>query len=65
MVHVDGTSRLQIVENEPHRTLLKEWKAETSCPMILNTSLNLKGEPIVNDEYDVKKFVQNTGLKVL
>jgi len=65
IVHADGTSRLQIVENEPHRTLLKEWKAETGCPMILNTSLNLKGEPIVNDEYDVKKFEQNTGLKVL
>ena len=65
LIHVDGTTRLQIVEDGIHRELLEKWKAKTKNPMILNTSLNIKGEPIVNDEYDVKKFIQNTGVEVL
>ena len=65
IVHVDGTTRLQIVENGIHRELLEKWKAKTGHPMILNTSLNIKGEPIVNDEFDVKKFTLNTGVEVL
>ena len=65
IVHVDDTTRLQIVENGVHRELLEKWKAKTGYPMILNTSLNIKGEPIVNDEFDVKKFILNTGVEVL
>lgn len=65
VVHLDGTSRLQEVTEEPHRTLLKEWKKETGCPMLLNTSLNVKGEPIVNTEEDAKNFENKTGVKVL
>jgi carbamoyltransferase len=65
IVHIDGTSRIQIVENGVHRELLEAWKEETGCPMLLNTSLNIKGEPIVNDEFDVKKFENQTGVKVL
>ena len=49
----------------PHRNLLEAWKKKTGCPMILNTSLNIKGEPIINDEYDIKKFTLNTGVEVL
>jgi len=65
IVHIDGTSRLQIVHDGVHRKLLEAWKAETGCPMLLNTSLNIKGEPIVNDEFDVKKFENQTGVRVL
>ena len=65
IVHLDGTSRLQEVTEEPHRTLLQEWKKETGCPMLLNTSLNVKGEPIVNIEEDAKNFQSKTGVKVL
>ncbi len=65
IVHLDGTSRLQEVTEEPHRTLLQEWKKETGCPMLLNTSLNVKGEPIVNTEEDAKNFETKTGVKVL
>ena len=65
IVHLDGTSRLQEVTEEPHRTLLQEWKKETGCPMLLNTSLNVKGEPIVNTEEDAKNFENKTGVKVL
>ena len=65
IVHADGTTRLQIVDSDPHRNLLEAWKKKTGCPMILNTSLNIKGEPIINDEYDIKKFTLNTGVEVL
>ena len=65
IVHLDGTSRVQEVTEEPHRTLLKEWKKETGCPMLLNTSLNIKGEPIVNTEQDAKNFKLKTGIEVL
>jgi carbamoyltransferase len=65
IIHLDGTSRVQEVSEEPHRTLLEEWKKETGCSMLLNTSLNVKGEPIVNTEKDAKIFELKTGVKVL
>ena len=65
IVHIDGTSRLQEVTEEPQRTLLQEWKKETGCPMLLNTSLNIKGNPMVNTLEDAKKFETETGVKVL
>ena len=64
IVHLDGTSRLQEVTEEPQRTLLQEWKKETGCPMLLNTSLNVKGEPIVNTEEDARNFEKKTGVRV-
>ena len=65
IVHLDGTSRLQEITEEPHRTLLQEWKKETGCPMLLNTSLNVKGQPIINNETEAKQFETKTGVKVL
>jgi len=65
IVHLDGTSRLQEVTEEPHRTLLKEWKKETGCSMLLNTSLNVKGQPIINNISEAKQFELKTGVKVL
>lgn len=69
VVHVDGTSRVQIVpKNNPgspgFRTLLERWYAETGCPVLLNTSLNIKGYPIVNDERDALAFERFYGVKV-
>lgn len=65
IVHLDGTSRLQVVDREPHRALLEEWKKVSGCPVLLNTSLNVKGQPIVNDLNDAKEFTKRTGVKVL
>jgi carbamoyltransferase len=65
VIHLDGTSRVQEVTEEPHRTLLEEWKKETGCPMILNTSLNIKGQPIINNEIEAKQFELKTGVTVL
>ena len=64
VVHIDGTSRLQVVDSEPHISLLKVWKDITKCPILLNTSLNVKGQPIVNTRKDAKDFSKRTGVVV-
>jgi carbamoyltransferase len=58
ITHVDGTSRVQVVgpDGSGIRTLLERWYEETGCPMLLNTSLNIKGKPMVNDLTDAKEF---------
>ena len=51
VTHVDGTARVQIVKEDCGsllRQILEDWYDRTGCPMLLNTSLNIKGEPIVN-----------------
>ena len=65
--HVDGTSRVQIVKNDGSnlRKILECWYEVTGCPMLLNTSLNIKGQPIVNDEHDAKQFEKKYRVKVL
>lgn len=67
IVHVDGTSRVQTVNQLQHPdlyVLLSSFKEETGCPMLVNTSLNIKGKPIVNDEKDAIEFSQYYGVKV-
>lgn len=56
IVHVDGTSRVQTVTQGGPRRLLERWYAETGCPMLLNTSLNIKGEPLVNTRGDAERW---------
>jgi carbamoyltransferase len=60
IVHVDGSSRIQTVKNDGSgiRQLLEAWYAQTGCPMLLNTSLNIRGEPMVNDRRDADRFEQ-------
>ena len=64
--HVDGTSRVQTVpaNGSGIRRLLEAWYARTGCPMLLNTSLNIRGEPMVNDRADADRFEQLYGVKV-
>ena len=66
IIHRDGTSRVQTVPNDgsPFRKLLELWYKETGCPMLLNTSLNIKGKPMVNDHADAKNFESQYGVKV-
>jgi carbamoyltransferase len=66
IVHRDGTSRVQTVPKDasPFRQLLELWYAQTGCPMLLNTSLNIKGKPMVNDHADAKNFEHQYGVKV-
>ncbi len=65
--HVDGTSRIQTVpaDGSGIRQLLEQWYLLTGCPMLLNTSLNIRGEPMVNDRSDANRFEQLYGVKVL
>jgi len=67
IVHADGTSRVQTVPNDGSgiRKLLEAWYEETSCPMLLNTSLNIRGEPMVNDRADADRFEKMYNLKVV
>ena len=60
IVHVDGTSRVQTVApgSGGLRELLEKWYVMTGCPMLLNTSLNIRGEPMVNDRADADRFEQ-------
>jgi carbamoyltransferase len=67
IIHVDGTSRVQTVSKDCGsgiRQLLERWYVMTGCPMLLNTSLNIRGEPMVNDRADADRFEQLYGVKV-
>ena len=59
VTHVDGTARVQVVKKDCGsliREVLEEWYERTGCPMLLNTSLNIKGKPMVNTWEDAKEF---------
>jgi carbamoyltransferase len=59
VVHADGTSRVQTVNRDQHRGLyrvLNRFYLETGVPVLLNTSLNIKGQPLLNDETDIIKW---------
>jgi carbamoyltransferase len=67
IVHADGTSRVQTVakgDRSGIRLLLERWYQETNCPMLLNTSLNIKGKPMVNDLTDAAEFAKLYNVKV-
>ena len=67
IVHLDNTSRVQTVnktDNPQFRALLERWYTETGCPMLLNTSLNIKGKPMINDATDAANWTQLHGLPV-
>jgi carbamoyltransferase len=66
IAHVDNTSRVQIVKADGSgiRRLLERWFETTGCPMLLNTSLNIKGKPMVNDLTDAQEFAIMYDIKV-
>ena len=66
IVHADGTSRVQTVAKDGSgiRELLEKWFVMTGCPMLLNTSLNIRGEPMVNDRSDADRFEKLYKVKV-
>ena len=67
IVHHDKTSRVQTVPKDGSgiRELLEKWYVLTGCPMLLNTSLNVRGEPMVNNRDDAERFELMYGVKVL
>ncbi len=68
VVHQDGTSRVQTVNKDQHpglHMLLRKWYWETGCPVLLNTSLNIKGQPLLNDKQDVFDWQKYYGYTIL
>jgi len=67
VTHVDGTARVQVVKKNCGsviRSILEEWYDETGCPMLLNTSLNIKGMPMVDTWDDAMEFSKLYNVKI-
>jgi carbamoyltransferase len=65
--HVDGSSRIQTLrqdQNPAFYELLKKFYEATKCPVLLNTSLNIKGEPLANSWQDAKYFGEMHGIHI-
>ena len=67
ILHVDNTSRVQVLseyDNPKFYDLLSQWNDVTGCPILLNTSLNIKGQPMINDEIQSKKWEDTYNIRV-
>jgi carbamoyltransferase len=68
VTHVDGTARLQTVREETsprYHRLIERFGKATGVPVLLNTSFNLKGEPIVNTPAEALATFARSGMDVL
>jgi carbamoyltransferase len=68
VVHYDGTSRVQTVNKQQHPglySLLKKFYEETGVPILLNTSLNIKGQPLLNDEADIIEWEKTYKTRII
>ena len=68
VTHVDYSARIQTVHketNEKYYKLIKKFKEKTNCPVIVNTSFNVRGEPIVNTPLDAFNCFMGTELDKL
>ena len=68
ITHVDYSARIQTVSkksNERYYKLIKEFKNKTGCPTIVNTSFNVRGEPIVCTPQDAYRCFMRTEMDVL
>ena len=68
VTHVDYSVRLQTVSEERNGVfyrIIREFDRLTGCPMIVNTSFNVRGEPIVCDHEDALRCFLMTGIDIL
>lgn len=68
VVHVDGTSRVQTVSKDDNPGLwstVNKFYEKTGVPVLLNTSLNIKGQPLLNDLDDAKKWSNLYGTGII
>ena len=68
VTHVDYSARIQTVHketNEKYFRLINKFKEKTNCPILVNTSFNVRGEPIVNTPLDAFNCFMGTGLDKL
>jgi len=68
VTHIDYSARIQTVHQETNKkyyNLIKKFKEKTNCPVVLNTSFNVRGEPIVNTPEDAFNCFMGTQLDKL
>jgi carbamoyltransferase len=70
ITHIDGTTRPQTLEPGdrvlgPLRNILESFSLRTGCPAVLNTSFNIKGEPLVESPADALRSFSNVPLDLL
>ncbi len=68
VTHVDYSARVQTVHrdtNPRYWSLLQAFRQRTGCPVLVNTSFNVRGEPIVCDASDAFRCFMGTGIEVL
>lgn len=68
VTHVDGTARVQTVDavtSPAFHEVLTAWFERTGCPVLLNTSFNVRGEPIVCTAEDALRCFRSTGIDAL
>jgi carbamoyltransferase len=68
ITHVDYSARVQTVDRERHGRfyrLMKSFEEKTGCPVIINTSFNVRGEPIVCTPEDAYRCFMSTDMDVL
>lgn len=68
VTHVDNSARIQTInreQNKPYYDLIKKFEKRTGCPVIINTSFNVRGEPIVCTPEDAYKCFMRTQMDTL
>lgn len=68
VTHVDYSARIQTVHpetNPKYHALISKFKEKTGCPVLVNTSFNVRGEPIVCTPGDAFRCFMGTGIEVL
>ena len=68
VTHVDYSARIQTVDqrdNGAYHQLIKAFEQKTACPVVINTSFNVRGEPIVGSPNDAYRCFMRTGMDYL
>jgi carbamoyltransferase len=68
VTHVDYSARIQTVSKDDHPryyALIRRFYERTGCPVIINTSFNVRGEPIVESPMDAYRCFMRTEMDVL
>ncbi len=68
VTHVDGSGRLQVIRKEQnplYYAVIKEFGKKSKTPILINTSFNIRGEPIVCTPHDAYKCMMGTGIDYL
>jgi carbamoyltransferase len=68
VTHLDCSARIQTVDRELHprfHAILSAFAERTGCPVLINTSLNVRGQPIVNTVAEAYDCLMSTGMDAL